>query len=151
MSNLIISQFNTTHSAFMNEIKDVSKEQLDIQPEGFNNNIHWHIGHVLTVNEQFLFGFPDNSEHLPERYKELFGNGSEPADWPEDVPSADELAEQLTSQLKRIKSIPAEKFDEKLPEAVMGAQTFGELAALAAFHEGNHTGRVNAMKKVLNK
>lgn len=150
MSNLIISQFNTTHNAFMNEIKDVSEEQLDIQPKGFNNNIHWHIGHVLTVNEQFLFGFPENSENLPGHYKDLFGNGSKPADWPENVPSADELAEQLTSQLKRIKNIPEEKFAEKLPETILGAQTFGELAALAAFHEGNHAGRVNAMKKVLN-
>ncbi|SFA95916.1 DinB superfamily protein [Lentibacillus halodurans] len=122
-----------------------------MQPEGFSNNIHWHIGHVLTANEQFLFGFPDNTEHLPEYYKDLFGYGTKPADWPDDVPSADELAGQLNSQLKRIKAIPEEKFAEKLPEAVLGAQTFGELAALAAFHEGNHTGRINAMKKVLNK
>lgn len=151
MSNLIISQFSITHNAFMNEIKDVDEAALDTQPEGFKNNIHWHIGHVLTTNEQFLFGFPDNTEHLPEHYKGLFGYGSKPADWPEDVPSADELAGQLSSQLKRIKEIPEEKFNEKLPNTVMGAQTYGELAALAAFHEGNHVGRINAMKKVLNK
>lgn len=151
MSNLIISQFSITHNAFMNEIKDLDEKQLDIQPDGFNNTIHWHIGHVLTANEQFLFGFPDNTEHLPERYKDLFGYGSKPADWPDDVPSVDELADQLTSQLERIKQIPAEKFEEKLPEPVLGAQTYGELAAVAAFHEGNHTGRVNAMKKVLNQ
>ncbi|WP_010531444.1 DinB family protein [Lentibacillus jeotgali] len=151
MNNLIISQFGITHNAFMNEIKDVSEKQLDEQPEGFHNTIHWHIGHVLTTNEQFLFGFPDNTENLPERYKNLFGNGSKPADWPEDVPSADELAEQLNNQLKRIKQIPSEKFDEKLPKMVLGAQTYGELAAVAAFHYGNHAGRINAMKKVLNK
>ncbi|SFD67553.1 DinB superfamily protein [Lentibacillus persicus] len=151
MSNLMMAQFNTTHSALMNEIKDVSEEELKTQPEGFNNTIHWHIGHVLTANEMFLFGFPENTEHLPEHYNDLFGYGSKPEDWPEDVPSADELAGQLTNQLKRIKQIPEEKFDEKLPKAVMGAQTFGELAALAAFHEANHVGRINAMKKVLNK
>ncbi|QKY70666.1 DinB family protein [Lentibacillus sp. CBA3610] len=151
MNNLIISQFNITHNGFMNEIKDLDKATLDTQPEGFNNTIRWHIGHVLTTNEQFLFGFPDNTEHLPERYKDLFGFGSKPADWPEDVPSADELAEQLSSQLERIKAIPEEKYAEKLPEPVLGAQTYGELAAVAAFHEGNHAGRVNAMKKVLNK
>ncbi|MFD1361303.1 DinB family protein [Lentibacillus salinarum] len=151
MSHLIMSQFNITHDALMNEIKDLDKASLDTQPEGFNNTIHWHIGHVLTVNEQFLFGFPDNTDHLPARYKDLFGNGSKPADWPEDVPSADELADQLASQLERIKEIPEEKFAEKLPEAVLGAQTFGELTAVAAFHEGNHTGRINTMKKVLNK
>ncbi|ALX49673.1 DinB family protein [Lentibacillus amyloliquefaciens] len=151
MSNLIMTQFNTTHSAFMGEIKDLDEKQLETQPEGFNNTIHWHIGHVLTTNEQFLFGFPENTEHLPERYKDLFGYGSKPADWPEDVPSADELAGQLTDQLKRIKQIPEEKLDEKLPKTVLGAQTYGELAALAAFHEGNHVGRINAMKKILNK
>ncbi|TFJ92930.1 DinB family protein [Lentibacillus salicampi] len=151
MSNLIISQFGFTHNAFMNEVKDLNEKQLDAQPEGFNNTIRWHIGHVLTTNEQFLFGFPDNTEYIPEHYKNLFGYGSKPANWTGDVPSVDELTEQLSSQLERIKQIPEEKFAEKLPETMLGAETYGELVAIAAFHEGNHTGRVNAMKKVLNK
>jgi len=150
-SNLIISQFEFTHNGFMDEIKDLDEKQLETYPDGFNNTIHWHIGHVLTINETFLFGFPDNTEHLPESYNDLFGYGTKPADWPNDVPSVDKLKEQLNSQLERIKQIPAEKFEEKLPESIMGAQTYGELAAVAAIHEGNHTGRVNGMKKVLNK
>ncbi|SEU10102.1 DinB superfamily protein [Salinibacillus kushneri] len=151
MSSLVISQINIAYKGFMNEIKDVSDEQLTKQPEGFNNNILWHIGHVLTTNEQFLFGFPDNTDHLPKQYKDLFGYGTKPAEWPDDVPTADELADKLNKQIKRIKQIPLEKFEEKLPEVTLGAQTFGELAALAAFHIANHAGRVNAMKKVLNK
>ncbi|WP_164669822.1 DinB family protein [Virgibacillus doumboii] len=150
MSNLIYSQLSIARNGFINEINDVDEGKLDKQPEGFNNTIHWHIGHVLTTAEQFLFGYPENTEHLPERYKDLFGYGTTPANWPDDVPSTYELVEQLNSQLKRIKQIPPEKFNNKLPEAVLGAQTYGELAALTAFHDGNHSGRVNAMKKVLN-
>ncbi|GAB4074668.1 DinB family protein [Barrientosiimonas marina] len=151
MTELIYSQFETTHNGFMGEIKDLDEATLDTQPEGFNNTIHWHIGHVLTISESLLFSFPDNTDHLPKHYHDLFSNGTKPADWPEDVPSVDELKEQLADQLERIKQIPEEKLSEKLPQAVLGAQTYGELITVAAFHEGNHAGRVNAMKKVLKK
>lgn len=151
MSNFIVSQFEQTLHGLMDELKNLDEEQLDIQPSGFSNTIHWHVGHMLTVNELGLFDFPNNSEHLPQRYESLFAPGTKPADWPNDVPSVSELSEQLTNQLDRIKQIPVEKFEEKLPESMWGATTYGELAAVAAFHEGHHIGQINAMKKLLTK
>lgn len=151
MSNFIVSQFEQTYNGLMDEIEGLDEKQLDIQPSGFNNTIRWQIGHLLTVNEQGLFGFPNDSEHLPKRYENLFASGTKPADWPADVPSLSELTEQLTNQLERIKQIPAEKFEEKLPESMWGATTYGELAAVVAYHEGYHIGQIYAMKKLLTK
>ncbi|TMN22141.1 DinB family protein [Lentibacillus cibarius] len=147
--DFLYKQFEMSRHMFLREVNQTNQGVLDVQPNGFSNNIHWQVGHVLTVTEQFLFGFPNDDSNLPQNYKDLFGNGSSPAAWPDNVPSVDELTEQLQKQLERMKEIPKEKFNEQLPEPFLGAETFGELAALAVVHESNHAGRVNAMKKAI--
>nr|WP_077330372.1 DinB family protein [Virgibacillus siamensis] len=149
MRSLMYIQFNTTRNMFLKKINELNPETIDVQPIGFNNTIHWHIGHVLTVTEQFMFGFPDHSDNIPASYKDLFGYGSKPADWPEDVPSVEKLAGQLKEQLERLNAIPENKFNEKLPEPILGNETVGELAVMAAFHEANHLGRIHSMEKIL--
>lgn len=149
MSELLFKQFELTRGSFLKHIEGVTPEQANTQPDGFNNNIHWHIGHVLTVAEQFMMGFPKKSSHLPENYIELFGNGTRPADWTGDVPSVEVLTEQLKAQLGRIKEVPAERLDEKLKKPFLGLETFGELANMALFHEAYHLGQIHAMKKLI--
>ena len=127
----------------------MSPEVFDVQPNGFNNTIHWHIGHVLTVAELFLLGYPQ-TKNLPADYKGLFGNGSKPADWKDDVPSVAKLTQQLQEQIKRILEIPEERFSEKLPQPFLGRETVGELASLNVFHESFHLGQIHAIKLVIN-
>lgn len=146
--NLMYTQFNTTRNMLLKNISDLDPKSIDVQPIGFNNTIHWHIGHVLTVTEQFMFGYPDQSDSIPANYKDLFGPGTKPADWPDDVPSVEELTGHLKEQLERLNAIPEEKFNEKLPKPFLGNETVGELAVMSAFHEANHLGRIHAMEKV---
>lgn len=145
MCDYLMKQAEITRNGLLKDIEKLDSNILDIQPEGFNNTIHWHIGHILTVTEQFLFGFPKQSQHLPENYMELFTNGTKPADWNGHIPSVDELTDQLTEQLERMKQIPAEEFEKKLKKPFLGQETHGELAAFAIFHEANHIGQIHAM------
>ncbi|KAB2329722.1 DinB family protein [Cytobacillus depressus] len=149
MSELVFKHFEFARRYFLKNVDALDESILDIQPEGFNNTLHWHIGHVLTVAEQFMFGFPNKSNHLPANYVELFGDGTKPADWQGEVPSVSELSEQLKEQLKRIKEIPAENLNERLAKPFLGQETFGELANFALFHESLHLGQIQAMKRVI--
>ncbi|WP_174615078.1 DinB family protein [Virgibacillus ihumii] len=149
MSELMYTQFNTTRNMLLKKISDLDPKNLDVQPIGFNNSIHWQLGHILTVTEQFMFGFPENTDNIPANYKDLFGPGSKPADWSDNVPSVEKLETQLKEQLERLNAIPAKQFGEKLPEPVLGNETVGELAVMAAFHEANHLGRIHSMEKVI--
>ena len=148
MSELIKS-VQYTRSTLLKEIEGISPELFDVQPKGFNNTIHWHIGHVLTVAEQFIFGFPEVN-NLPATYKELFGYGSKPADWKDDVPSVSLLTQQLQEQIKRILEIPEERFSEKLPKPFKEFETVGEIIAFAVYHETYHLGQIHAMKRVID-
>lgn len=149
MSELLLKHFELTRTYFLKRVESLDESIVDVQPEGFNNTLHWHIGHVLTVTEQFMFGFPKKSTNLPANYVELFGNGTKPADWQGEVPSVKELSFQLKEQLTRIKQIPAESFPERLKTPFLGQETFGELANFSIFHETLHLGQINAMTRVI--
>lgn len=149
MSELIFKQYEIARNYLLKNVGAIDESIVDIQPEGFNNTLHWHVGHVLTVAEQFMFGYPKKSTHLPANYLELFGNGTKPADWQGEVPSVQELSAQLAEQIKRIKEIPPVSFSEKLKTPFLGQETYGELANFAIFHESMHLGQIQAMKRLL--
>jgi uncharacterized damage-inducible protein DinB len=149
MSELLFKHFELTRGKFVNYVVELEEGNADVQPEGFNNSIRWHVGHVLTVAEQFMFGFPKKSTHLPANYMELFASGTSPAAWQGDVPQLQELIVQLQDQIKRIKEIPAESFNQRLKTPFLGQETFGELTNFAIFHESIHLGQIQAMKRVI--
>jgi len=149
MTQLLFIQFEMTREYFIKIVESVSKEQTDVQPDGFNNTIHWHTGHVLTITEQTMFGFPHVTTHLPTNYIELFGNGTKPADWTGDIPSMDQLIVQLKGQLTRLKQISTEQLDQDLDTPYLGCKTGGELAGLTLMHEATHMGQIQAMKSMI--
>ena len=63
--------FELTSSMFLavvNDLENLTDDQLTKIPEGFNNNILWHVGHVLVSNEFFMFGYPQTDTGLPQSY-----------------------------------------------------------------------------------
>lgn len=148
MSELLFKQYALTRNNFIKRIQNINPEIVDIQPKGFNNNIHWMTGHVLTAAEKFMFGFTNQSV-LPANYGELFGNGTKPGDWSGDVPPFNQLIEQLQEQLQRIAAIPEEHLHERLENPFRDFNTYGELANLAIFHEANHLGQIQAMAQFI--
>lgn len=151
MNQLVFKQFEMTREYFIKNVESVSKEQTDVQPDGFNNTIHWQAGHVLTITEQTMFGFPHETTHLPMNYMEFFGNGTKPDDWTRNIPAMDQLIVQLKGQLTRLKQIPTEQLNQDLDTPFLGCTTVGELAGLTLMHEATHMGQIQAMKRMIER
>jgi len=151
MSHYLLKQFEVLKGRFLGELEDITDDIINIQPEGFNNTILWHVGHLVTVNEQFMFDYPKKSTSLPENYINLFAKGTSPADWNEDIPSKTDLVNQFTKQVTRIQQIPVERLEERLKQPFLGLETFGEITNLALFHIAYHLGQIHAMKLMLQK
>ncbi|MFC0189541.1 DinB family protein [Fictibacillus aquaticus] len=149
MNEFTLKNFEMTRRFFLRNVDGLDEGILDVQPEGFNNTIRWQIGHVLTVTEQFMMGFPKKSSYLPEKYLDLFGKGTRPSEWSGEVPSLSELVEHLKNQVDRLQQIPSEAYNQVLTKPFLGLETFGELANMAAFHEANHLGQIQSMKKIV--
>jgi len=146
MGQHVLYQFTRTRQILKGTLEGLSPELLDVIPEGFNNNIHWQVGHILKTAEFFLF---TGVETLPENYQQLFGPGSKPTEWPADVPSVEALLEQLDDQLERIQQVDVETFNEKLANPMLGCETKGEFVAFGAFHESFHLGQIHILKRLV--
>ncbi|WP_071394408.1 DinB family protein [Bacillus tuaregi] len=146
MGQVIKKEFEIIRTRLHARLAEIPENMADIQPEGFNNNIRWNIGHLLLVTENFLFPGEGN---LPALYTELFAPRTKPADWSGEVPTIAALVQNLEAQYNRMLKIPNEKFDEKLAEPILGNATVGELAVFGCFHESYHLGQIMAMKRTI--
>jgi uncharacterized damage-inducible protein DinB len=144
MSERFRAQFEFAREGIFKDLEGVSPEVFDVQPKGLPNTVHWQLGHILLSAEGFLFGA---NGQLPAQYNEYFGYGSRPSSWNEGVPSVETLVEQLKSQLERIKEISEDRFQDALPEPVIGNHTYGELVNFTACHELTHAGQIHVMLK----
>lgn len=133
--------------------RELSTEQLNKIPEGFRNNIAWHIGHIVVSTEALCYlrtGVhpAKNIPHIAD-YK----NGSVP----KPNISAEEIQYLLTRLQDSLTEIEADYqkgiFATITPYATM---TFGiemkdieTVFSLSSFHDTLHFGHIQAMRKLL--
>ncbi len=149
MSDLIFKQIKLARDWTIEVSESIGQEIVSVKPKGFNNTIHWQIGHILTMTEHFLYEIPDNINHLPKEYLVLFGSNTSPNDWKGDIPSVDILVLQLKEQLIRIKEIPVSKFNQALVKPIHRFETFGDCAAFSVLHEVLHIGKIEEMERTI--
>lgn len=151
MKHFVFKQFEIARGWSLELSESVSKEILTLKPDGFNNSILWQIGHIVTSTEYFFFEIPDNMNHLPAKYYELFGSGTNPNHWDVDIPTVEELIAQMKEQLVRIQQIPAIRLNETLHTPIHGFQTIGDCASFSVLHEALHIGKIEEMERVLHQ
>ena len=145
MGELIKKEFELLRTRLYPRVEEISEEVIDIQPEGFNNTIHWHVGHILTVTEGFLFA--ENGQ-LPVEYKELFAPKTKPSDWKGEVPSIATLVQQLKNSMNVLTKFQMNDLMNNYLKPKFGCTTVGELAGFTFYHETYHFGQIHAMKRL---
>lgn len=151
MENQFFNQFEMARSWTLEVAERVEQDKAEIVPEGFRNNILWQIGHVLLAAENFLFSLRTGEHHLPEHYSALFGTGTKPADWQGEIPSKEELVDQLRKQLERVREIDADQLEGKLKEPMFGFTTIVECTNFIVLHEALHVGKMEEMERVVKR
>ncbi|MDQ0190960.1 DinB family protein [Alicyclobacillus cycloheptanicus] len=152
--NALFDTLRFARSAVLSLVNDVSEEAADTIPNGFRNNIRWHLGHIYIVQENLIFGAAHIHRTLPEGFKEAFSMGTSPADWKSRPASLDTLKEVLTSQSGRVVEAFEGKLDDALPSPVkIGSVEMSaprDLISFAVFHEGQHIGIIKGLKYAIN-
>lgn len=75
---------------------------LTWSPPGTGNQILWHAGHALWVQDELWVRRMTGSSELPEGWADIFGRGCRPLCETEDWPSAAETGSQLVAQRERL-------------------------------------------------
>lgn len=143
----IFQQINLIRQNTLNEMEDLSEEQADQRPRGFNNTIRWNLGHIYTVQNVLLSKLGGKNIEIPSHCLELFASGTKPADWQGEVPTLNELKQLLEEQPAKLKVALAGQLDEKAVEPFQSLSTIGELLNFTMYHEGMHVGTIKGLKK----
>lgn len=145
--------FKMMDRAQMNILKyaeNVSEEAKMTIPEGFNNNLHWNLGHILAVSDRVVYGLSGREPVLPAAYKTYFAPGTRPSEWQGEPPAWDELIEELRQLPQRFRDSFAGKQNEPLADTnnFAKAETLGDLLMLNVSHMNQHAGFMNALARL---
>lgn len=146
MSELLKKAIIRTRDMLQKTLDGVTPEILETIPEGFNNNIHWQVGHILVAGDTFY----NNGQGNLEVEKSFFAPGTKPADWKGDVPSLNILLSKLNEQTEQLLQLTDEQLNEKLAKPFLGNETRGDLMAMGAFHEAMHLGQIQMLKRLVS-
>ncbi|WP_088040571.1 DinB family protein [Bacillus sp. EAC] len=150
MSNsFVFHLLNKKYKKLFDLIKKCPENKRDDVPKGFNNSIHWQIGHILYSSENFVLHLTNQQKLLPENYQTFFAYGTKPIDWKEEPPTLDLIIEQLEEQLEYINQTLKDKLDTPVNENFLNGNTIGELLFYNVSHVSEHIGVITSMIKVL--
>lgn len=135
-------------------IKDLTTEQWNKIPEGFNNNIAWNVGHLIAAQQGMCYKRANLKPHITEEFWEQFRSGSKP----DRHLSADEIA-----KIKNLFLHTMDELDADYNKGIFGNYTpfttrYGvEIASIddalkfLSFHEGLHSGTIGTFKRLVTK
>lgn len=139
--------------AFLLEgIKDLTTEQLNKIPAGYNNNIAWNLGHMVAAQQGICYKRANLTPHISEEFWEQFRSGSKPER---------DLTDAEIAHIKELFTINPDQLEADLAEDIFGGYTawttrYGveiknieDALNFVPFHEGLHAGIIGTMKRMV--
>lgn len=146
-----ITLFNYARTSTLILLNNIDGSHWDVQPEAFPNTVRWNAGHVYVTAEDYLSSADESYEVTHPEWFDYFLDGTRPSEWPEDVPSREEIIKALEVQKERIASFFAEKLNNEASEVrdINGTKldTVDASLQFVTWHEGIHLGFTNALGK----
>jgi hypothetical protein len=139
--------------AFLLEgIKDLSAEQLNKIPAGFNNNIIWNLGHIVAAQQGICYKRAGLPSMITDEFWEKYRSGSKP-DGIIDEAEIDYIKELFFTSLDQLEA----DYDKNIFTGYTSwATRYGveignidDALSFVPFHEGLHSGVIGAMKRLV--
>lgn len=135
------------------QIDGLTETQLCQIPAGYNNNVLWHIGHLVATQQLLHYRRASVPLHIDDAFVDQFKNGTSPRDWLNNPDIDQVLALLLSLPDKLAQDYTNHRFgpsyDGFTTRSGFSLNSIDEAIVFNNFHEGIHTGYVMAMKKLL--
>lgn len=139
---------------FLNMVEGLSVEQLNMVPPGFNNNIAWHMGHVIAAQQGICYLKSGRELKIPQQLFDECRSGSKP-ERPYTAEEIENIKGLFFSTLDNFAEDLANNYFEKfVPFSTrygVELQNIDMVVDFLPYHEGLHIGFVSALKKVVAK
>lgn len=146
---VLFNQLESYRSYILGVLENVTEEEAEYIPKGFNNNIRWNLGHIYLDQYLWIQAVTKEKACVPEQYKSWFGFGTSPADFSSETPSIEELKVLLKKQPAHIKEEFGDRLEEEFPPTEMGMHTIEQVLIRTIFHEGMHLQAILDLKKCI--
>jgi hypothetical protein len=138
--------------AVLKAVEQLTTEQLNKVPDGFNNNIIWNIAHLIASQQNLCYVKAGQQALVPESFILTYKPGTKP----EKEVSAEEIEQikalllSTTEQLET--DLNAHHFDHYTPWVnSMGLElnNINDIISYLPLHESMHLGYVLALKRLI--
>ena len=149
-----IDTIQATRKLFLTLLESLSIDELNIVPEGFNNNIIWNFGHVIVSQQILCYKLAGLPLKLDDTFVSKYSKGTKPEAFINDteliflkqqaVSLIDELVVDLEKGIFTSYTNYTTSFNVEL-NSVKDAVKF------IAMHEGLHLGYAMALKRIVKQ
>ncbi len=148
----LLKDFSDLRAFSLRFLQGMEEEEAMALPEGFRNNLHWQLGHLLFTQGTTLWDWCGRPSPFPG-FAPYFGLGTSPGEYDSLVPDWDTL---LRLARKHLLSLPGEvagRLQEPLgkPYKLMNLAmtTAGETLPFLIAHEGEHIAHIKRLRKAV--
>jgi uncharacterized damage-inducible protein DinB len=152
--NLLVRQARVTQAVLVRSLPDdLSDAQWAFQSLPARSNLFWLVGHIAaSLDHNFLKPLGGQSV-LPESYRTIFAQGTQPSAVVADYPPRAELAAAANAAYDRfiahVETLADEDLAKPIPDKnpVMPDATIGDMISLACIHTAYHTGQISMLRR----
>jgi len=141
-----------TRVNFLNVIADLTTEQLNEIPPGFNNNIIWNLGHLLATQQSLCYLKAGLKMTINEQYFLNYKPETKPNGFVEST-EVEKIKALFISAIGHLESdYNKNVFTSYIPwtnRYGIEITNIDDAIAFVLFHEGIHLGYVMALKRLL--
>ncbi|MEO8582446.1 MAG: DinB family protein [Flavitalea sp.] len=152
--NQHIENILKTRLYILDQIKDLSVDQLNKMPEGMGNNIVWNLGHIVAAAQGSCYF----RSGVPMIINDTFWNTYKPGSRPEHFIDKNEI-----EVIKQLLISSMARFQEDYQNNIFSGyktwtsrygvemQNIDDAIRFLMFHEGYHGGAISVLKKLVIK
>lgn len=133
-------------------IKDLTLEQLNVIPQGFNNNLIWNLGHVIVTQQILCYKLSGNPLNVEDDLLNKFAKGTLPSPNFEftDLERLKKHSKSLVEQLEKdYNSGLFKKFDKYPTSYGYELNSIEDAINFNNVHEGVHLGYIMSLKRAV--
>ena len=150
--NRQIETIKKARTSLLEQIEDLTVDQFNQIPQGFENNISWNMGHMIVVQQGICY----QKSGLPQLISDNFGKKFGPGSRPEEIIGIIEIInikQLLVTTLEQLET----DYESRIFGNYMGWSTrlgnkvlsIHDGLEFLSFHEKLHSGTITAMKRLV--
>jgi hypothetical protein len=147
-----IEVIRKTRNFLLTGIKELTIEQLNTIPPGFNNNIVWNLGHLVAAQQGICYARAGLKTWVSEDFFNSYKPGSKP-EGNVNEQGIEEIKELLFSSLDILEQDYAKGLWTSYPawstRYGIELNSIDKAIDFLQFHEGLHSGNIFTMKRIV--